>query len=129
MLALNLLTWWYTTGLSIRIKSLGQRLARTADSFSIGQMLRTLFAPFKQIDAGASGKGPSEMFQAFLSRFVSRFIGFFMRTIMIIIGLIVLLAQFIIGAIIVAVHLALPLALPAGIYLTIIGWIPEVTLW
>lgn len=135
MLAINLITWWYTAGLTHRIRSIARRLSRTADTFSIGQLLRTLFAPFKQIDAGASGQGPTEMLQAFLGRLLSRVIGFFVRTLMIIVGIVALVFWLIFGIVAVALHLAIPLALPAGIVLLVTGWLPpplpelEVILW
>ena len=115
----------------VRLRGLGRALLRTADNFSIGLMFRTLFNPFRQIDAGASGKGPIEALSAFVSRLISRFVGLMMRTVMILVGTVVLLLQLIGGFLVIILHLAMPLLPVAGIALMVIGWVPEiqVILW
>ena len=124
MFLLNMLTWWYSAGFVIRCKNLGRRLSRTADVFSIPNLLRTLFSPFKQIDAGATGKGFSFVFQAFLSRLISRFIGLFIRTFLIVAGLVTLIAQSLLSLLLICLHLAIPLLPIAAIALAINGWLP-----
>ncbi|MFV0485166.1 MAG: hypothetical protein ACK5MU_02995 [Candidatus Saccharimonadales bacterium] len=125
----NLVSWWYGAGFMARLRGLGQRLGRTADTFSIGLMLKTLFNPFRQIDAGAEGSGPSGMMQAFLSRLISRFVGFVMRFFLIIFGTIVLILQSALSLCVAVLHLVIPLLPIGGIIMMIIGWVPELGLW
>jgi len=127
MFILSLLTWWYGPGFKTRAQGVGRSLARSADNFSIGLLLKTLFNPFRQIDAGATGKGPSAFFQAMLSRLISRTVGFVARTILIIVGIVFLSVQSVISVVIIAAHLALPLAPIIGIYLA--ANLPELHLW
>lgn len=126
---ISLIGWWYGSGFLIRLKSLGGAMSRMADKFSIGLLIKTLFNPFRQIDAGAQGKGISEKFQAFLSRLISRFVGFVARTILIIAGVIVLIAQALGSFVMIIFHLAVPLLPVVGIVMMVIGWVPEVSLW
>ena len=127
MLIFSLLIWWYGSGLKIRTQSLGEALSRTADNFSIGLLLRTLFNPFRQIDAGATGKGLEAAFQSFLSRLISRIVGFIARTALIIVGSIVLVAQSILSVAIIILHLAAP-AMPI-VAIVLAPNLPEFKLW
>jgi len=125
----SLIGWWYGAGFLVRLRGLGAALGRTADNFSIGLMLRTLFNPFRQIDAGATGKGIGEAFQAFLSRLISRAVGFVMRTVMILVGSLVLLVQLAGSLVVILLHLAVPILPVAGVMLMLVGWVPEVRWW
>lgn len=125
MLVFNMIGWWYGAGFLVRLGGLGRRLGRTADIFSIGLMIKTLFNPFRQIDASAEGSGPAGMMQAFLSRLISRCVGFVMRFFLIIFGAIVLFLQSLFSLIVAVVHLAIPLLPIAGIVMMIVGWVPE----
>lgn len=130
MLVLNLIGWWYGEGFAVRLRGLGRRLGRTADTFSIGLMLKTLFNPFRQIDAGAEGRGLAGMMQAFLSRLISRFVGFVMRFFLIIFGLVVLILQAICSLCVAVLHLVIPLLPIGGIIMMVVGWVPpELGLW
>lgn len=129
MLVFSLIGWWYGAGFLGRLRGLGRRLGRTADTFSIGLMFKTLFNPFRQIDAGASGQGPAGMLQAFFSRLISRFVGFFMRLGLIIFGAIILLVQAVLSVVIAVLHLAVPLLPVGGVIMMIVGWVPEIGLW
>lgn len=129
MLVFRLIDWWYGAGFLVRLRGLGVRLGRTADTFSIGLLFRTLFSPFRQIDAGASGQGLSGMMSAFLSRLISRFVGFFMRLGLIIFGLAVLVAQLVFCVVVAVLHLAVPLLPIGGAVMMVMGWVPEIKLW
>ena len=126
MLLLSLISWWYGVGLLVRLRGLKRALLRTADNFSIGLMLRTLFNPFRQIDAGAKGKGIAEAFSAFLSRLISRMVGFVMRVGMILTGSLILLLQVLGSFVIILLHLAVPMLPVAGIIMMVVGWVPEI---
>lgn len=127
MFIFTLLSWWYSSGLKTRLQGLGGALSRTADNFSIGLLFRTLFSPFRQIDAGATGKGPEAAFQAFLSRLISRAVGFVARTVLIVAGIVTLIFQAAASTIIILLHILTPLAPIVGIVLALN--LPEVQLW
>jgi hypothetical protein len=91
MLLVGFLSWWYGAGWRGQISRIGGSLGRTADFFSIGLLAKTLFAPFRQISADATGDDISSRFRAWGDRLVSRAIGGFVRFFMIIFGLIALL--------------------------------------
>jgi hypothetical protein len=129
MLLVSLVGWWYSAGFLVRLRALSLALGRTADTFSIGLMLRTLFSPFRQIDAGVVGRGPAEAFQALLSRFVSRLVGFVMRTGMVLFGSLVLLVQLVVSFAIALLHLVVPVLPVVGAVAMVVGWVPEVRWW
>jgi len=88
-----LASWWYGDGLKRFWQLASERMTRTADYFSIGLLLKTLFNPFRQIsNVNLRPDAPMDVkFRAFGDKLLSRFIGAFMRTLMIIIGGICLL--------------------------------------
>jgi hypothetical protein len=116
--------WWYAAGWRERAGLVGERLARTLDFFSINLLLKTLFAPFRQISA-ANTTGPiSVRMHAFFDKLISRFIGAFMRLILIFVGLITIVAQLLWGMIVLIVWIILPIIPVVGLILFSIGWMP-----
>lgn len=75
MLLMAFFKWWYGAGWLGTVRESKRRLAAWADSFSLGILLRTLFAPWKQMDA-YGGKG----LQPHIDKFISRFVGFGVRS-------------------------------------------------
>jgi hypothetical protein len=129
MLILDFLSWWYSAGFQKRLAQISRMLAKNADRFSFGLLLKSLFKPFRQIDAdSSSGGGMNMMFQRLLGNFISRFVGFFARLVLIIVGLITTVLELILGLILIFYHLLLPVFPLAGIALFIIGWTPNVNL-
>ena len=126
MLLVNWIGWWYGLGFLVRLRGVKRVFLRTMDTFSIGLMFRTLFSPFRQIDAGASGKGIVEAFSAFLSRLISRMVGFVMRLGMIVVGSVVLVVLAAGSLVAVLLHLVVPLLPVAGIVMMVMGWVPDV---
>jgi hypothetical protein len=91
MLFTAFLWWWFGHGWQQQL-SLGlQTMARVADFFSVAQLLRTLFSPFRQISAGSNNGSLGAMFQALVDNTVSRFIGAGVRTVMIFLGILSLM--------------------------------------
>ena len=121
MLMVDMLTWWYSRGWGVFVSGLKTRLRDSADFFSIGQLLRTLFKPYRQISAGTSGGGMS----GFLDRLVSRIVGFFVRFFIIIFGAIALFVEVLVGVIMIVLWPTAPVLIIAGVVMTVIG----VKLW
>jgi len=96
MIISDLVVWWYSGGLRFFSSKLFEKLKNTLDFFSIFDLLRTLFSPFRQISAeGTSSLALDARLRAFLDRLFSRFFGAFVRIFIILVGTILLFIQFI----------------------------------
>lgn len=91
MLLVGFFSWWYGPGWRNQLTRIGESLVKVNDYFSIPLLAKTLFAPFRQISADATGRDIGSKFRAWGDRMFSRCIGAFMRTFMIIFGIIVML--------------------------------------
>ena len=106
--------WWYSGGFKFFVEKLFEKLRNTADFFSILDLLRTLFSPFRQISAGTTSSLALDVrFRAFLDRLFSRFFGAFIRIFITLIGIVVLTIQFILSLVLIILCPFLPLA-PLG---------------
>lgn len=121
---MGLLSWWYGTGWKQRFRALAERLLGTADYFSIDLLLRTLFAPYRQISAGKVTGPIGVQLRAFFDQLLSRIIGAIIRTFMIIAGLVGMLFYIVIGGILVLLWGVIPLVPIVGIVLFVTGWVP-----
>ncbi|HMQ96384.1 MAG TPA: hypothetical protein PKD19_04150 [Candidatus Saccharibacteria bacterium] len=120
----GLLGWWYTGGLKTALTRVFDRLANLFDYFSIDILLRTLFAPFRQISAGKV-RGPiGVQLRAFVDRLISRIIGAIVRSMIIVIGIVAILFAVLLGVLYVVVWLAAPALPVVGLSLMAVGWIP-----
>ncbi|MCL2173987.1 hypothetical protein FWH58_01675 [Candidatus Saccharibacteria bacterium] len=99
MLLVGFLGWWYNTGWRGQVSRIGDTMIRTNDWFSIPLLIKTFFAPFRQISANEIGNDISSSFRAWSDRMFSRMIGAFMRFFMIIFGAITLVLILIISLI------------------------------
>lgn len=130
MLLFEFFRWWYSEGIIARIKSVMNAISHTADAFSIGLMIKTLFRPFKRISAAGSGVTQSldNKMKELGDQLISRFIGFFARTVMILAGTLSLIVLFFGGVLLVIFHLFMPIAPIIGLILTLWGGIPYVAI-
>ncbi|MDR1969930.1 MAG: hypothetical protein LBQ11_01095 [Candidatus Nomurabacteria bacterium] len=90
MLLVGFFSWWYSAGWRGQVSRIGEAVVRTNDWFSIPLLLKTFFAPFRQISANEVGNDIGSNFRAWGDRMFSRCIGAFMRFFMIIFGTIAL---------------------------------------
>lgn len=121
MFLVGLFNWWYGGGLRARVTMTGQRIRGIADFFSIGQLLKTLFSPFRQISAG-SVRGPvGAQLRAFVDKLISRVIGAIVRTGTILVGLIIIAAVSVYELLLLATWPLVPLFVVAGAILAAIG--------
>lgn len=116
--------WWYRSGWRSRMTIVKDRLARSFDFFSVDILIKTWFAPFRQISAGQVRGSLNVVARAWFDRLISRLIGGFVRTLVIIIGLVWLIVQSLIGLVELVFWILLPLFPVAGVILMIIGWLP-----
>ena len=125
MFLVGILSWWYGNGWLSRIQLIKERLAASADFFSVGLLASTLFAPFRQISAGRVSGPIGEQMRAFFDRLISRIVGGFVRTFMIVFGLVAMFIQVVFGGIVLLLWLILPLLPVVGLIITVIGWVPR----
>lgn len=125
MFLVGIINWWYGQGWQRQFQKLDEGLGRTARFFSVGQLLGTLFAPYRQISA-AQVQGPiGVQFRAFFDRTFSRLVGAIVRLVTIVAAGIVLFLQALYGFIVALVWPVVPLFPVAGLILAVIGWVPS----
>jgi uncharacterized membrane protein len=123
MLLVDLLTWWYSRGWLWAARQLFVvRSKKISEFFSIGDLAKTLFAPFRQDSIDTKQAPINVKLQAFGGNIISRIFGFFIRTSLICVGAVVLLAQAILAVIGVAVWPLLPLSPLISVVLLLTGW-------
>ncbi len=124
MLFVSLMSWWYGAGIALVIRKIRSWLASMYDYFSIDLLLRTLFAPFRQISAGRVNGPIGIQMRAFFDRAFSRMIGGFIRSMMIIFGIVALLLTVMAGVLYLVMWIVMPLLTIAGLILALTGYLP-----
>lgn len=124
MIFIGLLKWWYGVGWQgvLNRQLLGLRV--TADYFSIGLLLKTLFSPFRQIGSDETSREAGGKFNLFIDKLISRSIGAVVRLMTIIGGTVCLLFRLIFGIICLAIWPMLPLSPVFGLILTVVVGAP-----
>ena len=122
---MGIISWWYGRGLRGQIGQIRDRLTATAGYFSIGQLLSTLFSPFRQISAGSVNGPIGAQLRAFFDQTVSRVIGAIVRSLTIFAGALLMAAQVVVETFVLIVWLLLPLLPVAGLIMFVIGWVPK----
>lgn len=121
MFLVGIFQWWYGDGLLQHIRQSYLGVLRTADFFSVGLLLQTLFNPFRQISAAPVGGAMSVQLSAFFDKLFSRAVGAVVRSGVIIVGLFMIVVRFLWMIIGVFLWLALPLLPIVGIILWQLG--------
>lgn len=125
MFLVGLISWWYGRGWSQQMGRILARLKATLDFFSVGQLLSTLFAPFRQISAASGSDGTfGTAIRGMFDKLISRCVGAFVRSITIFVGLLVILVQGIFAVISIIGWWIIPLLPVVGLILLAIGWVP-----
>ena len=110
MLLTSFFGWWYGAGFKKQLEMIQSRLIQMADFFSIGLLLKTLFQPFRMLDANTSTKGPLEVrLQVAMGKLVSRLIGAFMRSLVMLVGILALIGRALFGGLQVLFWLLMPI--------------------
>lgn len=124
MFVIGILGWWYSRGWALRATKVKDGLSGLMDYFSIDLLLKTFFAPFRQISAGKV-RGPlGVQMRAFFDRLTSRVIGAMVRLTMIVVGSLALIGYGIIGVVMLLFWAIIPLLPAIGLILWMIGWVP-----
>lgn len=119
MLVLSFFSWWYGRGWREVARSIKPRLDNVADTFSVSQLLRTLFAPWRRIIT-YPGSSLSARLKAWGDNVVSRTVGFFVRLLVLLAALVALIFALVISVIEIIVWPLLPPAVPVLIILGVI---------
>lgn len=97
----------------------------TVEFFSIGQLLGTFFAPFRQISANTASDGSfTAEVGGLFDKLLSRSIGATIRFFTILLGVIVIILQALYELVIMIAWWLLPLLPIAGLILFATGWVP-----
>lgn len=124
MIVVAFFSWWYGRGWQQEASFIGRTISRLADTFSIGLLAASLFAPFRQISVGKVNGPLGVQLRAWFDRLISRLIGAMVRSAMILTGIGVIGFAGLLGAVRLAVWPLLPLLPILGAVLTITGWLP-----
>lgn len=119
-----MLSWWYGAGWKARASIVRERIERTMDFFSIDILLRTLFAPYRQIAAGRIDGPLAIRWQAFVDKAISRFMGAIIRLILVVVGSFAVVGQALSGCVVLLLWAFIPLLPLVGFVLYISGWVP-----
>lgn len=113
-----MLTWWYGPGfLWVWRGQLASKLHHVSEIFSVPDMLKTLFAPFRQTYVGKA-HGVSAL-QAFADRTFSRAIGFVIRSLLLFVAFLAALLVTVFGLFLCIVWPVLPLLPVAAVVLAV----------
>lgn len=112
MLATSFFSWWYGNGWKSVINSFGPRLRWVASSFSVRQLLKTLFAPWRRIIT-YPGASLEEKWRAWGDNVFSRIIGFVVRSFVLLAAGVCLAVVALLTALELIVWPLLPLAIPS----------------
>ncbi|USN96821.1 MAG: hypothetical protein H6797_01295 [Candidatus Nomurabacteria bacterium] len=121
LLVTELLRWWYTAGWRGRAKLIAVQLDGTIDYFSMDLLIKTLFAPYRQISAGGVDGSLEVKMRALVDKLFSRIIGAAIRLVILIIGAITIMLQALMGGLILLVWGLAPLFPVVGFILSVKG--------
>lgn len=119
MVIISLLSWWYSEGWLEQISLTKRSFIKLADKFSIGMLLRTLFAPFRQISVGEQAGKTASLTSVIADKLISRLVGSVMRLVMVFVGTLALIIYAIISVLRLAGWPLLPLAPVLGLILMV----------
>jgi len=120
MLAVAFFSWWYGQGWKSVLDSYDTRLKTSGEYFSVKQLLRTLFAPWRRI-ISYSGTSLADRFKAWGDNIVSRVVGFTVRCIVLFASLLFAVAIIIFTTIELLAWPLLPVLAPILIFVGLLG--------
>jgi hypothetical protein len=124
MFIVGMFSWWYGAGWKRAVLLVRDHLASLYDYFSLGLLVKTLFAPFRQISAGKVGGPIALQMRAWFDRLISRCVGACVRTMVLLVGIVALLLRAIIGLLQIVIWPLVPILPVVTIVLMMMGWVP-----
>jgi len=97
MLIIALFSWWYTVGWAQLGRRAAARIGGVLDFFSVGMLLKSLFAPFRQISVGRVQGSLDAKIRAWADLQISRLIGAMVRLAVIAFGLIAMVVMVVVS--------------------------------
>ncbi|MGC1176519.1 MAG: hypothetical protein WA843_00450 [Candidatus Saccharimonadales bacterium] len=116
---LSFFSWWYGAGWKQVLDSFILRLRATLNVFSVNQLLRTLFAPWRRI-ISYPGAGLDQRLRAWADNTFSRIIGFVVRLFVLFAALLGVVVIGLFTAVELFVWPLLPLMIPGFIILGLV---------
>lgn len=121
------ISWWYGKGWAWRANKILDGIERSIDTFSLGLLVKTWFAPFRQIDAGNFSNASLEIrIRKFFDRLISRFIGAFLRSIVIFVGIFYISFKALFGIFMLILWGIMPIAPIIFVVIFTSGWTPKI---
>ena len=109
MIIMAFFQWWYGPGWKSQLEAIAGRARSLSEVFSIGILLRTLFAPWKQVVSGTrSDQSVKIKLSAGVDNVVSRLVGFAMRSIVLLVAVLSLIVVVTVSLVIAIIWPTLP---------------------
>lgn len=124
MFIVGMFSWWYGAGWKRCAMRVQEKLASLYDYFSLGLLVKTLFAPFRQISAGKVRGSLETQARAWFDRLISRVVGACVRTCVIIAGIVALTIRALFGLLQIVAWPLIPAIPVVMIVMGMIGWVP-----
>ncbi|HSE61391.1 MAG TPA: hypothetical protein VLA88_03785 [Candidatus Saccharimonadales bacterium] len=122
MLIATFFAWWYGVGWMTLVQKVSGRVTGVLSFFSVGQLLTSLFAPFRQISAGRVQGPLGVIMRAWVDRLFSRGIGAIVRSLLILTGLCCAAFYGVLGVVMIVFWPVLPVLPLLGLVLMISGY-------
>lgn len=114
MLIAAFFTWWYGQGWALVFKNMQRRLHQTSEMFSVIQLLRTLFSPWRRTIT-YPGAGLNAHMQALADNAISRLVGFTARMFVLFAAAVTVVVVALIAIVEIIAWPLVPVAIVAGI--------------
>lgn len=115
-------SWWYGAGWRGIARSLSVRLRGIAASFSVNQLIQTLFAPWRRI-ISYGGRSLDERLRVWADNTFSRIIGFVIRSIVLGTALLTMLVVGLLTFVELVLWPLVPLAVPVCLVAGAVLWL------
>ncbi|TSC93777.1 MAG: hypothetical protein CEN91_118 [Candidatus Berkelbacteria bacterium Licking1014_85] len=122
------LSWLYKDGVKTLVNVCVSVLLLTYDNFSISELLRTLFYPWRKDSVKPLHPTLQMLFQAWTLNLIARLIGFAVRISVIFVGIVIIFGEIIFALCSLLFALILPISLPL-LYIVSILWLSDSTLF
>lgn len=109
MIIVDMYAWWYVRGWAwVAGYFLKTRNQKTLQLFSVTDLVKTLFAPYRQTFAGSLGGGFGIKLRGLVDQTISRVIGFMVRSVLILAGLFLAFINTVIGFVMIIIWPVIP---------------------